>query len=273
MPMSWGRKSLKSCGIAALTGLLAFGAQAATSRKLGGSGYSGTLSSNAVTRQQQLICDPEYPESGSVSVLYDPAIVSLAPVETPRLTVGPAATLPPPALFPTLVAGPGYDVTAQIEVIDDGVRRLMPLQAGQTFDSQGGLIEETGYIQVFFTRTGTPGQMAPPPGFVTVDEDNPYSGVDTHALFFNYQFGVQNNVDATYTIRAELFARHGGGDTVNPSDYLEFIDDASGDRTFLNPGELRAAQVRGPLVAVPEPASLAVMGFAGLMLLGRHRRA
>jgi hypothetical protein len=265
---------LKLWGIAALTGLLAVnGAQAATSRKLGGSGYSGTLSCNPLTRQQQLICDPDYPESGSVSVLYDPSIVSLAPVEVPRLTAGPAATLPPPTLFPALVAGPGYDVNAQIEVIDDGVRRLMPLQAGQTFDNNGGIIQETGYIQVFFTRTGAPGQMAPPAGFVTVDEDNPYQGVDTHALFFNYQFGVPNNVDATYTIRAEQFARHGGGDTVNPSDYLEFIDDATGDHVFLNPGELRAAQVRGPLVPVPEPASIALLSTAGFLLLGRRRRA
>src|SRR5690349_21521596 len=43
----------------------------------GGSGYSGTLSTNPTIRQQQLICDPAEPARGSTSVLYDASKVSL----------------------------------------------------------------------------------------------------------------------------------------------------------------------------------------------------
>ena len=37
----------------------------AMAKATGGSGYSGTLSTNAVVRQQQLICDPVEPVAGS----------------------------------------------------------------------------------------------------------------------------------------------------------------------------------------------------------------
>ena len=50
----------------------------ALSTAAGGSGYSGTLSTNAATRQQQLICDPNEPHQGSTSVSYDPTLVTLA---------------------------------------------------------------------------------------------------------------------------------------------------------------------------------------------------
>src|SRR5687768_453094 len=43
----------------------------------GGSGYSGTLSSNLSIRKQQLICDPAEPVQGSTSVLYDASKVTL----------------------------------------------------------------------------------------------------------------------------------------------------------------------------------------------------
>jgi len=48
-----------------------------TALKNGGSGYSGTLSSNPTVRQQQLICDPIEPRAGSTSVMFDPKLVRL----------------------------------------------------------------------------------------------------------------------------------------------------------------------------------------------------
>src|SRR2546423_14087625 len=43
----------------------------ALARAAGGSGYSGTLSTNTAIRQQQLICDPAEPAAGSTSVQYE----------------------------------------------------------------------------------------------------------------------------------------------------------------------------------------------------------
>src|SRR5437762_496590 len=43
----------------------------------GGSGYSANLSTNPVTREYQLTCDPAVPKAGSTSVTYDPKVVHL----------------------------------------------------------------------------------------------------------------------------------------------------------------------------------------------------
>src|SRR5689334_5300757 len=55
-------------------------ARGAIAKMNGGSGLSGTLSSNPTIRQQQLICDPDPPDVGSTSVLYNPAVSLLAGV-------------------------------------------------------------------------------------------------------------------------------------------------------------------------------------------------
>src|SRR4051794_11632336 len=52
-------------------------ARASLAKLTGGSGNSGTLSSNAAVRKQQLIADPPDPTMGSQSVSYDPAVVTL----------------------------------------------------------------------------------------------------------------------------------------------------------------------------------------------------
>src|SRR6478672_6506612 len=59
----------------------------ALAKASGGSGYSASLSTNSVIRQQQLICDPAEPIAGSTSVLYDASKVTLT----------------------GLIPGPGYD--------------------------------------------------------------------------------------------------------------------------------------------------------------------
>src|SRR5688500_7341906 len=62
-----------TCVAEALAGRLLMALAAAA----GGSGYSGQLSSNAAIRKQQLTCDPDEPQRGSTSVLYDAARVTL----------------------------------------------------------------------------------------------------------------------------------------------------------------------------------------------------
>lgn len=236
-------------------GLIAAGtetASAAAARRQGGSGYSGVLSSNPSLRAQQLACDPDFPISGSTSVIYNPAIVSLGS----DLGNG---------LGDSLIAGSGYSVTGLVEVVNDGVRRLQPLTPGSAFDPVG---QETGYVQVVYTLLdgGEPGEVSLPQGFGVVDSDEAVDGVDTHAFTFRYVDGVAANIDATYTIYADLGDTHSG----NRPDSLTAVDD-NGQVFTLTPGQLQAAQVRGNVV--PEPSSLALLGLCGAALLGRRRRA
>ena len=65
----------------------------ALSKAGGGSGLSGTLSTNPTIRQQQLICDPDPPDVGSTSVMYNPAMSLLAGI-TDGPGYGPPATGP-----------------------------------------------------------------------------------------------------------------------------------------------------------------------------------
>lgn len=247
-------------------GLLADGASAAIKRAQGGSGYSGKLASSPAVRQQQLICDPEFPESGTTSVIYDPAIVSLSsPFESPE----------PPAEDPSffgVVPGPGYRITTILVEVDDGEGGtfLDFFFAGDGYTPGDPLPlegRETGFLQVGFVRdptaTDDPGEIDPRQygDFTTVDVDDVFQGVDTHAIFFHYNVNAPDFVDATYTIFADTGTRG------NNADFLRFLDGT--EETTLGPGDLRAAQVRGGLV--PEPSALALFGLGGLLALRRRR--
>src|SRR5688500_12043403 len=70
-PTPGGR--LVACVAEALEGRLLMAVAAAA----GGSGYSGQLSANPAIRRQQLAVDPDEPQRGSTSVLYDAARVTL----------------------------------------------------------------------------------------------------------------------------------------------------------------------------------------------------
>jgi hypothetical protein len=249
MKMSTSR-SLGVMAAVAMLGLTADVSFGAAARRAGGSGYSGALSSNPATRQHQLACDPIMPISGSTSVLYNPAIVTLS---TPDVSNA----------F-SLIAGPGYSVTGFVEILSDGVRRLQEIDDGQFFP-QGA---ETGYVQVLYTLIGSgteTGQIAPPEGFTTVDVDDAVLGVDTHALNFQYLDGVPAEINAPYTI----YADRGNTHSQNTADFLTAIDD-QGQQFTLTASQLQPAQVRGNVV--PEPASLGLLGVAGLSLLFRRRR-
>src|SRR5688500_2324370 len=109
----------------------------------GGSGYSGTLSTNTSIRKQQLVCDPAEPKQGSTSTLYDPSMVTLTGV----------------------MPGPGYNnlgFIGHVEVrLRSGNTLLQPLVAF----FQNPLGTETGYVQMQYRLSGSAGQITPPAGY------------------------------------------------------------------------------------------------------------
>lgn len=219
----------------------------ALAKAAGGSGNSGTLSSNKAIRKQQLICDPDYPTNGSTSVVYDPSIVS----------------------FAGLSFGPGYAGFAQIEVGGDGnfLIDLANFVPGQNI--------ETGYIQVSFYDPqlvasaaavaplvdigSAHGQIAPPAGYVTVDNDGP-AAVDTHALLFNYLPNVPDSTVAEYTVYSDDGSRGS-----SPDYFAGFDDDLNYFRVEYD--QIASATVRGSLNAVPLPPAVLL---GGLTMLGSY---
>jgi hypothetical protein len=236
----------------------------------GGSGYSGTLSSNAGIRQQQLICDPPDPTGGSTSTLYDPTVVKLTGFRY----------------------GPGYQTSASggdgvVEVKGtSNATSLMPISMFLV-DHTG--FTETGYVQIRYQQAGgtnMKGQIDPTqnpshPGLsYGVVADNPGvtggNAVDTHALVFD-----QLNAGASPTqVAAYTFFADNGADTRNggpraglasfQADFMAGFDDTTNQSFTLTPAQISPVSVSGNFI--PEPAAAgALAAAAGVMLLRRGR--
>ena len=204
--------------------------------------YSGTLSSNATIRQQQLICDPPEPVRGSTSVAYEPDKVSL---------IG-------------FAYGPGYvpltvndrDTTGYVEVEQGGERFLQDLPdfllqpAGR----------ETGYVQVLYSLLDQAGQITP--SGTVLDEDpglgDPGEGVDTHQFTFRELDSALG--PATYHIYGDDGSRGAA------ADFLTGLDDAGAPFTVTSAG------IHDATVTAPEPSGLFVLGLGTLGLLARRPR-
>jgi hypothetical protein len=135
--------------------------RAATAVKLGGSGYSGTLSSNPITRQQQLLYDPTNPFAGSMSTVYDPGVVTLTGISAIQ----------------------GYVITGAFVEVSNGEGRS--LLSFQDFIGTEHFGVETGYVQVFFGQpspTAGPGGSVPdgPPEGYTMQGHAGVEGQNTH---------------------------------------------------------------------------------------------
>ena len=195
----------------------------ALSKAGGGSGLSGTLSTNPTIRQQQLICDPDEPQAGSTSVAY----------EASQVTVRGAQP------------GPGYDnrsFTGFVEVVDQtGKPVLQPLQEF----IERPLGRETGYVQILYQLDGIAGQMRPPDGFTIVDEEG-VAGVDTHALTFALLPGVPTDAFIRYVVFS-------AGENTHADNKEDFFIDPTGKR--IGSAEIAPAAVStkpggGPLLLV-----------------------
>lgn len=218
----------------------------AAAKKLGLSGYSGTLSTDPISRQQQLICDPEEPIRGATSTSYDPTLVRLV----------------------NLGAGPGYTVGGAIQLVqyDPETQTLSDpffmnlFGPGGYFSLDGNFnLIETGLVRVIYEQIGPAGQITPTGTILDEKPGVTVNGVDTHVLYFDplYNFDTGLPVDNTlaqYTVFA------------GPNDYMEGLDD-NGEVFRLGPDQLV-----GVTVGLPEPAGAALL-FAGLIALGgRFRR-
>jgi hypothetical protein len=223
-------------------------AQAALAKAQGGSGFSGTLSSNKAIRKQQLIADPDYPTAGSTSTTYNPGVVS----------------------FSGLIFGPGYYGWGYIEIESDDSTFLVDIDTWLA--SPFG--NETGYLQVHYTDTPptsvsvvapNKGQITPPAGYLQVDRGGPVS-VDTHAMFFDFLSEVPDGAVAEYTIYADTGTRN------NEADYIAGIDE-QGKPYRLNPGDIAPVTVRGNLNAIPLPPAVFIGGItmAGIAVVRRFR--
>ncbi|MDB5296833.1 MAG: hypothetical protein JWO31_2816 [Phycisphaerales bacterium] len=253
---------IRSFVIVAVVGWLGFAAdvsQGALAKKAGGSGLSGTLSSNKAIRKQQLICDPDEPTGGSISVQYDPEVVGVSGFSF----------------------GPNYTGTAFVQLNFGDGSGFVPLTRYLAQDGSD-LGFETGFIQVLFnepTATTTAvkaaallphGQIPVAEGYTTIDTDGP-AAVDTHSLTFNYLAGVADSTVAAYKIYA---AEEGEYGNPNP-DYLTGLDE-NGVPYTLSPSDIAWAKVSGSLnanaVPLPPAALLGGLTMAGMIATRKLRR-
>jgi len=233
-------------------------ASAALAKRRGGSGLSGSLSSNPTIRQQQLICDPAAgveaaaidpnvsalaqgaPRRGSDSVNYDPSVVSLTGIQL----------------------GTGYAGSGRVEVRAGEGTFLQDLTA--FLKKPAGT--ETGYVQLFFHHgargnlppdnlfgpAGEPFKIAVPEGYTPNMSDGP-EGFDTHSFFFTYKAGVPGTTIAAYDIFASTSGRASG----TSADFLTGVDTTAGSQEFTIPAsQITPAHVEGALVTVPLPPAV-----------------
>jgi hypothetical protein len=238
--------------LAAVTLLVAVGIalpRAAQAAIRGTPGYSGTLSSNANIRKQQLLCDPQDPLRGSSSTTYDPTVSRLTQIN-------------PVALTPN----DGYVITqAVVAVSDNGFVDVTNLaNSGMPFS----VPDQIGYVQVFWESTASPPSAAVGSGLAPnyeLRDQGGVEGVDTHRLEFDY-LPASDTVVATYTTYADP-GRDNGGMGIRPDSLTSPLFTPN----TVGPAQIAPVTVSGPLV--PEPSGLALLGLGALAVARRSRRS
>ncbi len=251
-----------SIGALVCTTSSAYGALAAA---LGGAGFSGSLSSNSTLARQQLICDPDAPDIGSTSVTYNPSVSLFLEIQN-----GPGYGAPNGGSYPL---GGGY-----VELTKSGTTYLQPIgpylnllteagrKGGPGFNGTEATYGfETGYLQIFFQKIGTPGSASIAPGYTleAVNGGSGVQGVDTFSLFFEAANPSLTQM-ASYNIFAAAANTHSG----NVADFMQ-VTGSSGytmDNTQIAPASMNGAMV-------PEPATLGIAAIGVGLLLLRRRRA
>lgn len=267
--VSIGLLIVAGCAVSALPARRCDGALAALT---GGSGYSGTLSSNRAIRKQQLICDPTDASKGSTSTNYDPTIVSIDSVynedgyfiDSAHSYVGVStATSFLHAQAPLTRATGAANAAAS----PPPNQQLVTLD--EFFNPQPTTVYiQSGYLQITWTHPGDIGEgyqvFGTAPDFTgyNLQQHDGVTGTNTHGMIFAYG-AVPDDTVATYT----NYAAPGGipiadGGTSLPDALYDV------DGTFV-PGPYITATVSAPL---PEPAGLALIALPALAVLARRRR-
>jgi hypothetical protein len=226
----------------------------------GGSGTSADLSSNAAIRHQQLIVDPA-PGAGSLTVLYDPSVVSIY----------------------SIFNAPDFEIDANNTYVGITYNNLQA--TAQSYFAKAASVTESGRIQVAWTPVGAVAGgtnflgNAPtnPTAFNTVATDGTSDGgVDTFGLEFTYLASNPATL-ADFTVYADAGGRptidlFNGSTNLPPTspDFLTDPNDPNG--TPIPFSEIAPATVSGPLV--PEPSALVLGGVGALAILAwRFRNA
>ena len=202
------------------------------------------------SQKYQVICDPVEPIFGSTSLRYDP-------YATLELGTAPRVSLE------DVIPAPGYDVGGLVQVrVVVGETPFLVFQALANFlENPAGT--ETGYAQIFFTKTGTTGRMDALPDFQLIDSAGITEGpdsVDTHAFVFTQPGAAEFNVPVEF----EHFATDGS--MGNAADFFDAIDDQGNQFT------VPAGSITPVVVQTPEPTAVALLGLAAGGTLLRRRR-
>jgi hypothetical protein len=267
--MRSNRKSNRAAVVAALAvvGLapgVSFGSRALSQGKpissLSATLLAKPFASLNSTQRNIVICDPENPTSGSISIVYDqgvddqggPTMSRFPSIVTPTLVRTPRVTLQ------DVRPAPGYTIDGVVLVEGDSGPFPQPLSS--FLKSPAGT--ESGYAQITFTLVdqGQVGQVPEPGDYTFIEHDGPQA-IDTHFFTFDYRPNVPDSTPVEYTV----FGKEDGQfDT--PRDTISFVDDKSGMMMTAQPEDITPATVR-----VPEPsAALALVALAGLAA-GRRR--
>jgi len=229
----WVRKCIL---IAVFSGLVAFYSADSRAAELKHPGVSTRGATSAQT-QWNLICDPPYAVSGSVTTYYTASTATLTEVTG----LGP------------------YTVTSAIVQVSSGGQTTY-----DTFTSSNNVITmdltpgiETGYVQVFWDITGT----APAPA----NDDN------THMLIFTDTNASDLNAVATFQDYLDP-GPAAGGQSETADSYTAL--DSSGNSytvTASTPGLSNDPRLQ-ELVGTPEPSSIALIGLVAAGALCRRPR-
>jgi hypothetical protein len=226
-------------------------------------GHPGTSVKGATTAQNQvnLISDPSAGvTNGTITSLYDPSILTLAPVADNGATE-----------FASVTAEPGFAIDQIVIQVTNGYYTLsFPPTSGTDIVLPNGLTQ-VGAVQVsWVSTTGTPVVVSDG----TDDQGNRIYGDLTHNITFNLTpLGLSEEAGvlmATLSDQPSIGTGVQGSDTNPVGDFPE-PDSYTDDDIMYSGSEIEGSSYTFQ-VQLPEPTALSFVAISGTLLLRRTRR-